>query len=283
MSKPASSAIAKLVRQTLPKPVLADEWNVRVVGNFEEVGAELFAGIVYVHRTWPESVLKAQLAHVTRHYPLAIEPFRKVNPMLLGGGWPSTRAKQAFVSHAITLELSFLRGQFTGALTVGEAFIVRAADGDEQYADRDCNRAIEKVAQAVRSKARQDANDLTDLQDQARQLLRAVDTRYFLDTGRLIPLKPYKRLLPANSLQALKRYHARHIHPRRGVPLRIIQSQCFEAIRSMQADNIHSLLHQLAVDFSKLQPITKETIAFRFEYGADLAIKKWRRGLHKSA
>jgi len=283
MSKPASGAIARLVRQTLPKPILADQWDVRVVERVEDVGAELFAGIVYVHRTWPESVLQAQLAHVTRHYPLAVEPSQTVDPALLGGGWPSTRAKQAFVSRATTLELSFLRGHFTGALTVGEAFIVRAADGNERYADRDCNRAIEEVAQAVRSSARQHAKDSTDLHDQAREFLRAVDTRYFLDTGRLVPLKAYKRLLPAISLHALQRYHARHIHPRRGVPLRIIRSECFEAIRGMRENDIHNLLHQLAMDFSKLQPVTEEAIVFRFKYGADLAIKEWRRGLRKSA
>jgi hypothetical protein len=283
MLKPASSAIARLVRQTLPKPVLAGQWNVRVVERLEDVGAELFAGIVYVHRTWPETVLKAQLAHVTGHYPLVVEPSQKVDTALLGRGWPSTRAKQVFVSRAITLELSFLRGQFTGVLTVGEAFIVWAADGNERYADRDCNRAIEEVTKAVRSSARQHANDLTNLHDLARQFLRAVDTRYFFDTGRLVPLKAYKPLLPASSLHALQRYHARHIHPRRGVPLRMIQSQCFEAIGGMQENIIHNLLHQLAMDFSKLQPITEETIAFRFKYGADLAVKEWRRGLRKSA
>lgn len=282
MSKPASRATAKLVCQTLPKPLFADQWNVRVVENFEDVRAELFAGTVYVHSTWTKSVFDARLAHVTKHYPLAVGPFREVNPMLLGARWPKSRMKQAFVSHAITIERSRWRGQFTGALTVGEAFIARAADGDEQYADRYCNRAIEEVAQAVRSKARQRAEGLIELQDQARQFLGSIDARYFLDSGGLVPLNRYERLLPESSLQALRRYHARHVRPRRGVPLRVIQSQCFEAIRNMQPNDIQTLLLQLAADFSKLQPVTDEAIAIRLAHGAEVAVKRWRRGLRNA-
>lgn len=282
MSHSEKNTIADLVRQCLPAPILANQWDVRFVDNFGDVGAELFSGIVYVHSNWLESIFDAKLAQVTRHHPLAVEPVGEVAPALLGSRWPKSRSKRAFLTRAVTIESSFYGGHFTGALTVGEAFIVRTADGGDQYADRDRHLAIEKLAGVVRSKAYLPPDDLTALRNRARQFLIEIDTRYFLDSGKSVLLKSYKRLLPAHNVQALRLYLKRQNSRRRELPLRIARSQCLAAIRDMRREEILNLLLQFAFDVSTSQPITDEAIRFRFAYGADVAIRKWRRSLRRT-
>lgn len=254
MCKPASKTLANLVRKTLPEPLVAKRWQVRIVNDFDAAGAELYTGVVYVHASWFTSVYKARLNHVTKHCPLAVQAFAEVDDV---EGLLLLRDSTAVtVCRAITIEHTYSRGLFTGALTIGEAFIARSHDGHELYADRNRNVAIKKVLKAIRSKTgrqQYEARQLIGLRDSARQLVTNIGLERRHDQQELVPLAPYTQLLPPFSLKLLRLYHRRKIYPPGVLPFCIIRSQCLEAIPNLERDDILSLVIQLAFDISRLQ------------------------------
>jgi hypothetical protein len=262
MRKSTSDDLAELVRQILPKPILGKSWHVHVVDKFDDAGAELYGGVVYVHSTWLESIWNTGLSYVTRHHPLAVQPFMDANPeLVLRNGLPAFDRRPATVCRAITIERSYSRGLFTGGMTIGEAFIARSCDGLWQYADRDRNRAIRQALRAARSKEgrdRYEAYRLVDLRNRAQQLVLNIGSQRTYDCGALVPLAPYEQLLPPKVVDLLQLYHKQRIYPPQGLPFPVIWAQAVEAIPDMNRDKIVDLVLRLAFDLPKQPSINEE-------------------------
>lgn len=253
MSEPASETVTNLVRKSLPKPIVGKRWRVRVVDHFNDAGAELYAGVVYVHNSWLESVYKAGLSHVTMHCPLAVQPFAEVDDV--EGMLLLPDLGLATVCRAITIGHTFSRGLFSGVLTVGEAHIARSYDG-QLIADRSRIAVIKKVLKAIRSKAgrlQYEARQLVKLRNAALELVTNTGSGRPYDFAQLVPLVPYERLLPPGPLEVLRAYHKKQIYPPEGLPFPVIRQQCVDAIPNMERSGILSLIVQLAFDISQLQ------------------------------
>ncbi|MDU6667772.1 MAG: hypothetical protein E6501_03995 [Bradyrhizobium sp.] len=257
MSRLADDALATQLRATLPEAILGTPWDVRIVDRIEHSGADFYSGVVRVHETWLQSIHKMRLSHVTRHYPLAIGSFEEVEPQLVPhSGYTECRCRPVTVARAITIQRSFSGGYFTGALTVGEAFVARSKEGDDVFADRNRETAIRGVMTALHSRAWRrlaDVRTLADLRDLALGIVTKMGSQRRYDADTCISLLPYDDLLPKAAAGKLRYYEKLGIYPQEGVPLPVLKQECADAIVVMQRDGILSLLLRLSFDISKLQ------------------------------
>ncbi|KQT12901.1 MULTISPECIES: hypothetical protein [unclassified Bradyrhizobium] len=257
MSRLADDALATQVRAALPETILGTPWDVRIVNHIEQSGADFYSGVVRVHETWLQSIHKTRLSYVTRHYPLAIGPFEEAEPQLVPhSGYTECRCRPVTAARAITIQRSFAGGQFTGALTVGEAFVARSKEGHDVFADRNCEIAIRGVMTAYHSRAWRrlaDVRALADLRDRALGILTTIGSRRPYDADTCISLLPYDDLLPKAISGRLRYYEKLGIYPREGVPFPVLKQECADAVVVMQRDEILSLLLRLSFDISELQ------------------------------
>ena len=75
MPAPADPELSALLGRILPKPPNAVPRGVQLVDRFEDVDASIDStfAVVRIQPTWRQAIYEAGLAHVTRHYPLALE------------------------------------------------------------------------------------------------------------------------------------------------------------------------------------------------------------------
>ncbi|MDU6750901.1 MAG: hypothetical protein E6447_24960, partial [Bradyrhizobium sp.] len=124
-----SHDLVDLVRAALPALSGGLPWDVRLVDHLGDAGAEPELGTVRIHKNWRTSIHEPRLAHVTRHYPLAIEPFDVVDPReVLERHRMQWRQHRVMMCRAVTLEREWRGGRFTGNLIAGPAFIARVEE-----------------------------------------------------------------------------------------------------------------------------------------------------------
>ncbi len=257
MSRLANDTLATQVRATLPPTILGNPWDVRIVDHIEQSGADFYSAEVRIHKAWLQSIHKTRLSYVTKHYPLAIGSFEEAEPQLVPhGGYTECRRRPVTTARAITIQRSFAGGQFTGALTVGEAFVARSKEGHDVFADRNRAMAIRGVMNALHSRAWRrlaDARALPDLQDRALVILAAMGSQGPYNGDDRISLLPYDNLLPKATSDKLRYYEKLGIYPQEGVPFPVLKQECADAVGVMQRDEILSLLLRLSFDISELQ------------------------------
>lgn len=257
MSRLADEALASAVRATLPQTIFGTPWDVRLADDIDHAGADFYSGVVRVHETWLQSIHKSRLSYVTRHYPLAIGPFEEAEPQLIPhNGCTECRRRPVTVGRAITIQRSFAGGQFSGALTVGEAFIARSNEDHDMFADRNREIAIKGVMTALHSRAWKrlaDARALTELRDLALGVVTRMGSQRPYDASTCICLLPYDRLLPSATADKLRYYEGLQIYPQEGIPFPVLRQECADAIVFMERDEILSLLLRLSFDISELQ------------------------------
>lgn len=257
MSRLANDTLATQVRATLPQTILGNPWDVRIVDHIEQSGANFYSGVVRIHKTWLQSIHKKHLSYVSRHYPLAIGPFEEAEPQLVPhGGYTECRCRPVTAARAMTIQRSFARGKFTGALTVGEAFVARSKEGHDVFADRNRAIAIRGVMTALHSRTWRrlaNARALADLRNRALGVLTTMGSQRPYDAGTCISLLPYDDLLPNAIVGKLRSYEKLRIYPQEGIPFAVLKQECADAVVVMQRDEILSLLLRLSFDISELQ------------------------------
>jgi hypothetical protein len=243
MNDLADHDLSQLVRKVLPRPSPTREWQVEVIDKFEETSSCQQAATVRVHRTWRETVFDVGLQHVTRHYPLALEPIEiKDERMLL---WRDQRFR---LWRGITIELEYRCGQFTGELTQGPAFIAQTIDGLGLYADEDCACAAQYALSARRKKLWEENTNkrtLAKLRNQLRELLlNRLKTNCGYPSNHFVSLTPYRALLPSAVIDTLSFYGERR------APLIELENASVDAVLDMPWKDAPTLLYQLDFDIN---------------------------------
>lgn len=265
----ADHDLSQLVRNILPRPNSAREWRVEVVDKFEETSSCQQAATIRVHRSWRETVYKIGLPHVTRHYPLALEPIEiKDERMLL---WRDQRFR---LWRGITIEREYRCGQFTGELTQGPAFIAQTIDGLGLYADEDCVCAAKYALSARRKKLwKENTNKrtLAKLRNQLRELLsNRLKTNCGYPSNHFVSLTPYRGLLPSAIIDTLILYGEGR------VPLIELENASVDAVLKMPWKDVPTLLYQLDFDINAARTFAVDTPA---EVGAKQHIVEQAYGL----
>jgi hypothetical protein len=239
VSAPADDFLAALVRNVLPKPYVATHWQVEVVDTIEQVDAEANgqAAIVRIHKSWRETVYDVGLCQVTRHCPLALEPVRDQDVPV------DLLAENVSLWRAVTIEREYWRGQFTGALTVGEAYVARTFDEIGRFADAD----IVVAARSALSGRRQKLNEtnigkkrLAARREQTSELLRQRLSRPAdYDRAHCVSLEPFYRLLPARISKMLE------LNGGHKVPLIALEQESVHAVLEIPESHMSALIYQL--------------------------------------
>jgi len=235
-----SNDLADLVRAALPVLPGGPPWDVRFVDHFGDAGAELELGIVRIHKNWLPSIHEPGLGHVTRHHPLAIEPFELVDPRVvlerLRMQW---RQHRVVMCRAITLEREWWGGRFTGKLIAGPAFIAKVEE-HQPVAHWHAAKAVAAALTAARSKQRAESRRLVKLRKDAGELLDTLaSTPQYLDFD--LPIAPYASLLPG--LWRRRRTES--------IPFLMLKDACYHQIGRMDRQSILNLLFQLGFDLAE--------------------------------
>lgn len=235
-----SNDLADLVRAALPVLPGGLPWDVRFVDHFGDAGAEPELGIVRIHKNWRASIHEPGLVHVTRHYPLAVEPFDVVDPReVLERYRMQWRQHRVMMCRAITLEREWWGGRFTGNLIAGSAFIARVEE-DQPVAHWHPAQAVAVALTAARSRRRADSRRLVKLRKDARDLLDALaSTPQYI--GLDLPVAPYASLLPGL-------WHRRRTE---SLPFLTLKDACYHKIGRMDRQSILKLLLQLGFDIAE--------------------------------
>ncbi|WP_371422308.1 hypothetical protein [Tardiphaga sp.] len=232
--------LINLVRKVLPACPTKPAWDVRLVDRFDAAGAEPEQGIVRIHKNWLKIIHEPGLAHVTRHYLLAVEPFSVVDPReVMERYHMQWRQHLVLMSKAVTIEREWQAGRFTGNLIAGHAFIARV-DESEVVAHWLPTQAVATALTAARSRQRFDARRLLKLRRDARSLLDtlASNPKYaHVD----LSVAPYAALLPM-----LSRYRRTP-----SIPFLILKGICYDQIPSLDRQRILKLLLQLGYDVAE--------------------------------
>jgi hypothetical protein len=229
-----------LVRTALPALPRGLPWDVRLVDHIGDAGAEPELGIVRIHKNWRTSIHEPGLGHVTRHYPLAVEPFDVVDPRaVLERYRMQWRQHRVMMCRAITLEREWWAGRFTGNLIAAPAFIARVEE-DQPVAHWHPAQAVAAALTVARSRQRADSRRLVKLRKDARELLdrlAAIQQYAGLD----LPVAPYTFLLPG--LWRLKGTES--------IPFVTLKGLCCDQIERMSRQAILKLLLQLGFDVAE--------------------------------
>lgn len=231
-----------LIRDVLPPPEAGTIWNVEIVDEVQEAGAERNPRpVVRVHRLWREAVYDAGLRRVTRHYPLGLDrvPDQEVPLSFL------LRNVRAW--HGITLERVYSRGHFTGQLTVGEAYIAQTEDGLGVAADEELASAARTALAMRRSQLRRLSSakvEEADLRHRLRDLLHNRHRgRSTHDIMHPVSLEPFRRHLPSNAIHRLELQGLGSDV----VPLRVLELECAEAVLHTPAAGIPAIIYELDI------------------------------------
>lgn len=251
MSKPADDDMAAMVRAVLPK-LEGVLWQIDVVDSINDAGVELTAetATIRIQKSWRQTVYDAGLHHVARHYPLALEPVGDLDlPTCL-------LHRPANLWRGIALEREYSSGRFTGRLLVDDetcTYVARTFDRLGAAADQNIVVAVRNALSERGKKlnaTRVDAKRRAELRRQTRAfLLTRLSCGRRYDSGRNVPLGPFRPYLPSRIAKVLEHYGST------GVPLIELEKQCAEALLEIPECHIASLIYQLdvAIDAARKQ------------------------------
>lgn len=245
MTKRADPELLSLIRRALPRPPIDAAWTVQFAGRFEDVNASIdnTAAVVRIQPTWRQAIHEAGLAHVTRHYPLAVKPIDFESPDVRGVIDPRVFGRIK-LWRAITIERDYCGGLFTGELTVGEAYVAQTQDRLGTFAHALQGTAIHEAfcnqrakLRAIEQKKRMMRLHRTQLSELLQ--LRLSQRRY--DVSYTVALDPFQTLLPARIVRALELYgHGL-------VPLVELERNSATAVLEISERRLPSLIYQLDV------------------------------------
>lgn len=241
--------LVDLVRAALPARPGGLSWDVRLVDHFDEAGAEPELGNVCIQKSWRTSIHEPGLAHVTRHYPLAVKPFDVVDPReVLERCRMQWRQHRVVMGKAITLEREWRDGRFTGKLIAGTAFIARA-DDEKPIAHWHPAEAVAAALRAARSKQRAESRHLAKLRKDTCELLDRLALRpQYL--GLDLPVSSYTSLLPGRW----------RFGRTESIALDRLKDALCDQIWRMDRDTILKLLLQLGHDLAEQRTLLENLI-----------------------
>ncbi|MDU1692099.1 MAG: hypothetical protein E6848_21185 [Bradyrhizobium sp.] len=244
-----SHDLVDLVRADLTALSGGLPWDVRLVDHLGDAGAEPELGTVRIHKNWRTSIHEPRLAHVTRHYPLAIEPFDVVDPReVLERHRMQWRQHRVMMCRAVTLEREWRGGRFTGNLIAGPAFIARVEE-NQPVAHWHPAQAVAAALTAARSKQQAESRHLAKLRRNARAFLdELVAAPRFL--GLDLPVAPYRSLVPG--LWRLRRTES--------IPFLTLKDTICDQIGRMDRDGILKLLLQLGLDLAEQRSLLEKLL-----------------------
>ncbi len=238
MVKLADHSLSELVRKVLPRPKSDEDWRVELTDLVDCISADRSGHpVVRVHTAWRETIYDRGLAHVTRHYPLALEPRGNQDVPLLRS------AQHLSLWRGKAIKRIYKNGNFTGRLRLVPVFVARTFDGLGLHADSDAETAAKAALTERRSKLKQEElkkRHVAKLRNKIHETLRErVQSAGVYDGNYRVALAPYKNFLP------LAQFLARSDDT---VPLIVVENECVDAVLNMQCSDVLTLFHQLAID-----------------------------------
>jgi hypothetical protein len=258
MASPADPELSALVGRVLPKPPVEAPWTVQFVHRFEDVDASIdnTSAVVRIQPTWRQAIHQAGLAHVTRHYPLALEPIDLESPDVRDVIDPRVFGRIK-LWRAITIERDYYGGLFTGALTVGEAHVAQTLDRLGAFAHPHPGTAIQEALSARRATVRaseQKERMMRLRRTRLSELLQLRLSQRKYDVSHVVPLDAFLTLLPSRMLRALTLYGSET------VPLVELERYSINAVREISEDLLPTLTYQLdlAVEYAeRVSPLVR--------------------------
>lgn len=244
-------ALAVRIRRVLPKLPNAIPWMVEFVDRTEDVDVSIgsTSAVVRLQSTWQHQICDAGLAHVARHYPLAVERLDCQSPDVLGGFNPKICSGLKFW-RAITIERGYYRGFFTGQLSLGQAYVVQTFDRLGLFAHAIPAIAVRNALSERRTRLRAIKTTYgrkrlfrTKLSD----LLKARLSERKYDVFHTVDLDPFRTLLPLRVLRVLE------LHGSEQVPLREVERYSVDSVLEIPDELLPTLVYQLdlAVDHAE--------------------------------
>ena len=236
----ADTSLSDLVRKSLPRPRPGVDWHVEIVDDIAYATADRSVHpIVRVHRAWREAIYQTGLAHVTRHYPLALEPVESGNAPL------SVSTQNLSLWRGKAIKRIYLGGRFTGELRLVPVFIARTYDGLGLYAHHKIEYAAKAALTERRSRLKQQditKRHIATLRNNVHRTLRErIQSVRDYASDYQVSLAPYKNLLPLAAFLARSGDTG---------PLIVIEKECVVAVLHMQWGDVLALFHQLALDIA---------------------------------
>lgn len=245
MPVPADPELSALVAEVLPKPPNAMPWTVQLVDHYEQVDASVdcTSAVVCVQPTWRQVIYEAGLAHVTRHYPLALEriDFRSSD---VRGAIDPRMVNRVNLWRAITIERGYHGGLFTGELSVGEAYVAQTFDRSGLFADVFPAATVRKALCERRSKLRAiEATSRMARLHRAKisEFLKVRLSQRKYHVSHTVALDSFRTLLPSRMLRALKLYDQGE------VPLVELERHSIDAVLEISESLVPTLVYQLDV------------------------------------
>jgi hypothetical protein len=265
MSAPTDDAIAGLVRRTLPRHSEM-EWQVDWVDQIEEAGADVRPGeaVVRAHRVWFTRIYGDQLSHVARHYPLALEPitFRELSVVVQSriARW----CDRVNLWRAVAIEREFVRGLFTGRLRVDHpghfTYIARTHDRRGVSAHWDILVAAREALKERRRTLKAEREDDKRLAEFRAQISGRLQARLVQGRFRHVEVS-LDQLCQRLSPDAAFVLRSGVLHATRTVPLVELERSAIDAVRSLSARDIRSLIGQLDVAIDEAQLTLQDEVS----------------------
>jgi hypothetical protein len=243
MSIPADPELSALIGQVFPKLPNAVPWTVQLVDRFEDVDANVDCtpAVVRVQSKWRQEIYERGLAHVTRHYPLALKQIDFGSPEV--GATINPRAlNRVTLWRAITIERGYYGGRFTGELSFGEAYVAQTFDRHVSFAHPLPGAAIHGALSEQRSKSRatEATNRMMRLhRTKISELLEVRLSQRRYDASHTVALDLFRTLLPPRMLRALELYGSA------GVPLVELERWSIDAVLEISESLLPTLIYQL--------------------------------------
>jgi hypothetical protein len=241
----ADPELSALVGRVLPKLPGAGSWTVQLVNRFEDVDASVdcTSAIVRIQSTWRQAVYEPGLAHVARHYPLALQPIDFRSPEVRDTIDPR-RFKRVNLWRAITIERAYRGGLFTGELSLGQAYVAQTFDRLGLFAHLLPATTVRKALSERRSRLRaiEAATRMTRLRRaKISELIKVRLSQRKYEASHVVALEPFRALLPSRILRVLEIYGSE------GVPLVELERKAADAIFDISENLLPSLVYQLDV------------------------------------
>ena len=220
-------------------------WRVQLVDRFEDVDARIdhTSAVVRVQPTWRRTIYETGLAHVTRHYPLALEWVDFRSPDVRDSVDPRV-FKRVNLWRAVTIERGYHGGLFTGELSLGQAYVAQTLDQLGLFADLFPATTVRMALSERRSKLRaiKTTNIMTrQHRIELNELLKVRLSRRKYDVSHTVSLESFRTLLPSRVIRALELYGSE------GVPLVELERKSADAVFEISENLLPSLVYQLDV------------------------------------
>ncbi|MBV9978457.1 hypothetical protein [Bradyrhizobium sp.] len=234
-----------MIGRVLPKPPNAVPWTVQLVARIEQVDASIdcTSAVVRLQPTWRQAVYEIGFAHVTRHYPLALEWIDFRSPDVRDVIDPRV-FKRLHLWRAITIERGYHGDIFTGELSLGQAYVAQTFDRLGLFADLFPATTVRKAfserrskLRAIKAKARMTRLHRTEVSE----LLKIRLSKREYDVSHTVSLDSFRTLLPPRVIRALELYGSE------GVPLVELERKSADAVFEISESLLPTLVYQLDV------------------------------------